>query len=362
METELTLRRTPLYAWHVAAGAKMSPFGGWLMPIQYDGIIAEHLHTRTAVSLFDTCHMGQFVIEADAVACGLDRLVTQRIADAPVGACRYGFFLNEAGGILDDLIVCRLGERRWLLVVNAATARRDAAHLMQGLSDPSCLNDLTGEMGKIDVQGPLSAEAVSGIAGAAVRSLRYYEAAELRILGAPAVVARTGYTGELGYEILMPSSRTLDVWERLLADGRAKPAGLGARDVLRLEMGYPLYGQDIDERHTPLEAGLERFVDFRKEFVGRQALLCQRSAGTRERLACLLSSSRRAPRRGQPVFFNGARIGSVTSGSFSPARGAGIGMGYLARWRKGTVVTVGEGSAPLEAMVVRRPFVEKRAV
>jgi len=330
-----------------------------MMPIQYRGILAEHAWTRSSVSVFDTCHMGQFLIEGDADDCGLERVVCRRLGDAPVGACRYGLFLNEDGGIVDDLIACRLGPRRWLLVVNAGTCRRDEEYLSRFLADPSCVKNLTGEVGKIDVQGPLSRSVLEDLFGLRLSSLRFYQGMTATVLGAPAVVTRTGYTGEPGYEISVPAEKVVAVWERLLSDERVRPAGLGARDTLRLEMAYPLSGQDIDEAHTPLQAGLERFVEFGKEFVGRQALLRQKASGVRERLTCFSSLSRRAPRHGQPVYAGGQRIGFVTSGSFSPTLGHGIGMGYLTRWQEGMPVTAGEGSAACDAVIVTKPFLKK---
>ncbi|MDD5437454.1 MAG: glycine cleavage system aminomethyltransferase GcvT, partial [Candidatus Omnitrophica bacterium] len=262
-EVEL-LQRTPLCETHIAMGAKMAPFGGWLMPIQYEGILAEHAHTRKVASVFDICHMGEFMLEADPAATGLDRIVTQKITSMPTGACRYGFMLDEKGGVLDDLVVYRRGQSSWMLVVNAATISTDEAHIQRNLRGQYRFDNASGSTGKLDIQGPASAAALKDIFGSGIEGLKYYTFADFTFGKERCIVSRTGYTGELGYEVYIPAPCVEELWKRLLKDSRVKPAGLGCRDTLRLEMGYPLYGQDIDPEHTPLAAGFDKFINFDK--------------------------------------------------------------------------------------------------
>lgn len=356
------LLETPLCRKHVELGAKMAPFGGWLMPIQYSGILAEHAHTRAAVSVFDICHMGEFMLEADPAASGLDRIVTQNITGMSAGTCRYGFMLNERGGIVDDLIVYRLAERSWMLVVNAATIGGDAAHIRGHLDAGARFTDVSAQTGKLDIQGPQSLEVVKMIFGPGVDRLAYYTFAEFSWQGSKCIVSRTGYTGELGYEVYIPADRVGELWDAVLTDPRAKPAGLGARDTLRLEMAYPLYGQDIDTGRTPVAAGLERFVELNKDFIGRGTVLRERERGGKERLVCFKADSRRSPRHGSAIFAAEKRIGTVTSGSFSPSLSVGIGMGYVeGNPAPGTALEVREGNAQIAVTVVKKPFYRKAA-
>lgn len=349
--------RTPLYNTHISLGAKIAPFGGWLMPIQYQGILAEHAHTRKAVSVFDICHMGEFMLEADPVLSGFDRVVTQNVISMPEGACRYGFMLNEQGGILDDLVVYRINKTNWMLVVNAATTRADYEHLKKNLSGQYSLRDVSDKTGKLDVQGPESLDVLKSIFGESLAKLNYYTFGEFIFQGQRCIISRTGYTGELGYEIYISTDYVIKLWEVLLNDGRVKPAGLGSRDTLRLEMGYPLYGQDLDISHTPLAAGLARFVDLSKDFIGKDALLKEQERGPQERLICFQADSRRAPRHGFAIFDNSRHVGTVTSGSFSPSLSAGIGMGYVSgNYDLGAELMVKEAGIEIPVRVVKKPF------
>jgi len=354
------LKKTPLYEIHKAFGAKMAPFGGWLMPIQYEGILAEHAHTRSAVSVFDICHMGEFTIEGDAVSSGLDHIVTQGIISMPVGACRYGFMLNENGGIIDDLVVYRKGKESWMLVVNAATISTDEDNIRRNLHGQFKFENISDGTGKLDVQGPASRDLVKSIFGTGVDHLKYYNFAEFVFDKKPCIVSRTGYTGELGYELYVPADRVVKLWNVLLKDDRAKPAGLGCRDTLRLEMAYPLYGQDIDLNHTPLAAGFGKFVDFNKDFIGKSVLSDEQKSGPKERLICFKSDFRRAPRHGFAIFKDGKRVGTVTSGSFSPNLLVGIGMGYVSgNYDIGTRLVVKDANVEIPVTVVKKPFYNK---
>jgi aminomethyltransferase len=353
-----TLKKTPLLGDHERLSARLSPFGGWLMPLQYDGILAEHRWCRESTALFDTCHMGQFLFRGELAAAGIERLFSFRLDTIKVGRCRYGFLLNEQGGIVDDLTVYRLSDNQLMVVVNAGPEEKDFNTIQTALACGSRFEDLTGRNGKLDLQGPLSREILREHFGAEVESIPFFGFRKLAMLGTEAIVSRTGYTGELGYEIYCDNEGIVELWRRLLADERVRPAGLGARDLLRLEMGYSLYGSDLDETTTPLEAGLERFVDFSRDFVGREALLRQQAEGLQRVKAAFRVDSRRSPRHGYGIFRNGEQLGTVTSGAFSPMLGCGIGMGYVRPEASaiGTAFQVVQEGVSLEATVVELPF------
>lgn len=355
------LKKTPLIHEHERLNARLAPFGGWLMPIQYESILAEHVWCRESAALFDTCHMGQFLFRGDVSGTGIERIFSFRIETIPIGRCRYGFLLNEQGGILDDLTVYRTTSDSLMFVVNAGPEEKDFAAIRAGLGGHPLFEDLTGRAGKLDLQGPRSREVLVGLMGREIEEIPFFGFRRLPVLGVEALVSRTGYTGELGYEIYLPADRVAELWRLILRDERVKPAGLGARDLLRLEMGYCLYGNDLDETTTPLEAGLERFVDFSHEFLGRDALLRQREEGLRRVRIAFTVSSRRSPRQGYEILRNGAGVGTVTSGAFSPMLGCGIGMGYVApeSAAPGTALEIRHEGVSLEAAVVELPFYQK---
>ncbi len=330
MSEENKLQRTPLYDDHVALKARMVSFGGWEMPVQYEGILKEQSQTRTAASIFDISHMGEFMIEGDCVKSGLDRIVTMSLQNLPVKSCRYGCILNEEGGVIDDLIVFRLGEKKWFLVVNGATTEKDERHFQKHLTKEAVFTNVSSQTGKVDIQGPLSLNVLSSFV-ADVEKLDYYTCDYFDLLGERVLISRTGYTGELGYEIYFPWGRTSDLWKALLAHEHVKPAGLGARDILRVEMGYSLYGHELRENTSPLESGLQRFLDLEKDFIGKNVLLKQKSEGLKKKIVGLRSETRRAPRQDHKIYLSsGEEIGIVTSGIFSPSLNEGVGLGFVA--------------------------------
>ncbi len=351
------LKSTPIIAEHESLKALIAPFGGWNMPIQYTGIIAEHRWCREKAALFDICHMGEFLFHGDIVTSGLEDVFTFSVADIPVGRSRYGFLLNERGGIIDDLIVFRLAENEAMVVTNAATIDKDFAAIAARLKGGEFRN-ISAATGKLDLQGPLSREILVKVLGPEVAAIPYFKFIRSKILGADAIVSRTGYTGELGYEIFLPSEKVVELWRLLLTDERVRPAGLGARDVLRLEMGYSLYGSDIDEETTPLEAGLEGFVNFDKEFAGKKALLRQKSEGLTRKKAAFTVSSRRSPRHHYEIWHEGSQVGSVTSGVFSPMLGCGIGLGLVSPEAAvtGTKLSIRHENLDIETSVCELPF------
>jgi aminomethyltransferase len=333
------------------------------MPIQYEGIVAETLHTRLKTSIFDICHMGEFFIQGQTANAGLEDLLSCRVATIPMGSCRYSSILNETAGIMDDLIIYRRGPSSWLIVVNAGTIDKDEYHFLKNLSSGTDFTNASALLGKIDLQGPLSRDIIIPLCPAA-KDLAYYTFLETKIFGEESIVSRTGYTGELGYEIYAPNSVIPAIWEKLLSDPRVKPAGLGARDILRLEMGYSLYGQDVDDTITPVEAGLEKFLDLNKEFLGRCALLTRWQKGFARRRVYLRTASRRSPRHGHAIFQNGHAVGEITSGTFSPHLNCGIGMGFIttAFSTEDSCIQIGDDSLKIDAIITDKPFVKNTSL
>lgn len=328
------------------------------MPIQYSGIIAEHNWTRHSVSVFDICHMGEFIIYGDSQKSNLNRIITGSLDNMPCGSCHYSLMLNEQGGIVDDLVVYRIKPDKWMLVVNAATTDNDQAHIRKHLSRDSGFEDVSQKLGKLDLQGPLSKEVLAPLAGPGITTLKYYTFGLFRVLGEENIISRTGYTGELGYELYLSSGRIKELWQLLLKDNRVKPAGLGARDTLRLEMGYSLYGQDINQDTTPQEANLDDFVDFSKDFIGKDALLKKQKKGLTKRLIYFVTDSRRAPRHNYKLYADGREVGQVSSGTFSPSLSCGIGMGYVENGyeRIGSKIVLKGEKAEIAATITDKPF------
>ncbi|OPX23981.1 MAG: glycine cleavage system protein T [Candidatus Latescibacteria bacterium 4484_107] len=359
-----TVKNTPLRDSHARRGAKFTEFGGWNMPVQYKGIIHEHKHTRSAVSVFDICHMGEFLLKGAQAQGDVARLISNSVERIRVGQCRYGFLLNESGGILDDLITYRLEEETYMLVVNACPTEADAEWIREHLSPGTVFRELSEETAKIDVQGPRALEALSDAADIPLSRLAYFHFERGKLWEFEALISRTGYTGELGYELYVKSNAAEAIWERLLEHPLVEPAGLGARDTLRLEMGYPLYGQEMDEHRTPFEAGLDPYVKLKKDFIGRDALLRQRAEGISQGLVGLLLEGRQAARHGFPILRDGVPCGEVTSGSFAPSLGRAVSLGYVP-WdhrAPGTRFEIRSGHRALTAEVVPLPFYKKGTV
>jgi aminomethyltransferase len=305
--------------------------------------------------------MGEFIINGDADKSGLNDLVTADLTDAEIGSCHYCLMLNQKGGIIDDLVAYRLEQEKWMLVVNAATTHKDEQHIRANLTEATGFKDISKDKAKLDIQGPLARDILKELVGESITALRYYHFDRFSLAGERCLISRTGYTGELGYEIYIDSSKAIELWQSLLKDERVKPAGLGARDTLRLEMGYCLYGQDIDDNTTPYEAGLRHFMDLDKEFIGKKAL-----AGDipRRNMIHFISRSRRAPRHGYRIFLGSRDIGIVTSGSFSPSLSSGIGMGYAQNGlcRPGEKIMLKDGKTEIEAVITRKPFYKNGTV
>lgn len=321
--TDSSLQHTPLTSSHEALGAKMAPFAGCHMPIQYEGILAEHHHTRTKASIFDICHMGELRISGPTATAELSAALSHNIATLKAGRCRYGFLLNEAGGVIDDCILYRLDEEAYMLVVNGARLEADKAALIPRLPQAN-FEDISSTTAKIDLQGPASLEVLETLLNQAVRQIPYFGFQDLTWQGQPLLVSRTGYTGELGYELYCPDAFAKYLWDSLLAIEPVKPAGLGARDTLRLEMGLPLYGQDLDEAHTPAEAGYGMLLTSETDYVGKGP-----DKDIREKLVGLTLEGRRSARHGDTVLLDGQEVGVVTSGSFCPTVNRAVALAYI---------------------------------
>lgn len=347
------LQQTPLTLWHKAQGAKMAPFAGWEMPIQYKGIIAEHNHTRELASLFDICHMGEFLLKGAGAQKALSKIVTHNLATLGPGKCRYGFLLNEQGTILDDLIVYCFADDSYMLVVNAACIENDFAWIQSHLPDSLEFTNVSDETAKIDLQGPKALDVLETALKRPFRSLKYFNTMKVSFDGAELLVSRTGYTGELGYELYLPVEKAPALWELCLAHKDAEPAGLGARDTLRLEAGLPLYGQDLDTEHTPTEAGFGWLLTSEAEYVGKGA---DRKVDTL--LTALCIEGRRSARHGDAVtLLSGEEVGIVTSGSFCPSVGHALALAYITREHaEGTSFLVKGARTSLEATRAELPF------
>jgi len=358
------LRRTPLYHEHVAAGARMVPFGGWEMPVQYTGIIEEHRTVRSAVGLFDVSHMGEFEVEGPGALAALQYLTTNDVASLQVGQIQYSVLCYDNGTIVDDLTVYRMGDERYMITVNAGNIDKDWAHVTKStehVKDARWRNASEGT-GLIAVQGPKAEALVGRLADRDVPAIGYYRFVRGNVGEVPTVISRTGYTGEDGFELYAPADRTARLWKALVDAGRADGValiGLGARDTLRLEMKYALYGNDIDETTNALEAGLGWVVKPAKgEFIGRDALEKIRAEGVRRRLVGIEMVDKAVARHGYPVKKDGRAVGLVTSGSYGPSVDKYIAIAYVetALAPVGTALEVevrGQGKA---AQVVRTPF------
>jgi aminomethyltransferase len=361
-----TLLRTPLYEEHLALGAKMVPFAGWEMPIQYPtGIVNEHRAVRSAAGVFDLSHMGEVYVRGRGAGAAVDRLVSSDIAGLETGQARYGLLCNERGTIVDDVIVYRLEAETYLIVVNASNATKDLEHIRAHVGGDAQIEDASMDTALIAVQGPRASVIMASVTDlevreATVEDLAPFGVVAARVAGARAHVARTGYTGEDGFEVFLPWERAVGPWTRLLAAGGAlglAPVGLGARDTLRLEARYSLYGNEIDETTDPIEAGLSWTCHLEKDFIGRDAVAKAKERGPSRRIVGLVVDGGVA-RHGFPVVHEGAVIGQVTSGTFGPTVGKNIALAYVpvALAKVGTELAVRIRERDVPAKVVKTPF------
>ena len=355
-------KRTPLYDVHRALGARMIEFGGWGMPVQYSGILAEHQAVRTKAGLFDLSHMGEIEVSGPRALEVCQELLVTDVARIQTGQAQYSVLCYPNGGIVDDIIVYRLAEAHYFLCVNATNIEKDFSWLTDHNRRRATMIDRSDEYALIALQGPLASTLLQRLTTLDLTKIRRYWSVQGEVAGVPVLVARTGYTGEDGFELFVAAQRGGEVWNACLEVGRAErvsPIGLGARDTLRLEAGYLLYGNDIDAQTTPLEAGLQRLVKFDKTgFVGREVLLQQQINGITKQLVGLTMDAPGVPRHGYGLWADEQAVGVVTSGTQSPTLGVGIAMGYVppAHAAVGTSLAVDIRGRRVPAHVVALPF------
>ena len=350
------MKKTVLHDLHVSLGAKMAAFGGYEMPLQYGGIIREHGAARAGAAVFDTCHMGEFLVRGAGALAGLERVLSCDVADIRVGTCRYGFICNEAGGVIDDQIIYRMAEDEFMVVVNASTEEADFEWIAARVSGGASVENISRETAKIDLHGPGSPKIAAALLRDSIAGLKYYNFARNAYRGAEVIVSRTGYTGEIGFEVYCGANAARDFWNECIARG-AVPAGLGARDALRLEMGYPLYGHELSENRNAAQADFARVISRKKDFIGSASVLDPSAAG--QLLRGISLDGRRAARAGDAVLDGGgAAVGEVTSGSFSPSLGHAVALAYVDREYSaiGTEVRVAVGKSEIPGRISELPF------
>jgi aminomethyltransferase len=354
-------QRTPLYDAHVRAGARMVEFAGWSMPVQYAGLLEEHAAVRERAGLFDVSHMGEVVFRGPEALAALQRLFTNDLAKCADGQAQYGCLCHEDGGIVDDVVVYRRAQDDLLVCVNAANRQKDFDWLHGHASGADVVNE-SDDWAQLALQGPLAPQVLQKLTGVRLGGVGTYRFTTGDVAGVPCLVARTGYTGEDGFELFCPPAEAARLWDALLEAGApegVRPCGLGARDSLRLEMAYRLYGSDMDDATTPLEAGLAWVVKLDKgEFVGREALRRQKEAGVGRKLVGFVLTEPGIARHGYPVVQGGKPVGTVTSGTKSPSLGTSIGLAYVpaALAAEGSTFGVEIRGRAVAARVVKTPF------
>ncbi|MBO7273092.1 MAG: glycine cleavage system aminomethyltransferase GcvT, partial [Bacteroidaceae bacterium] len=323
-------KRTCLYDKHVALGALISPFGGFDMPIQYTNIVDEHNAVRQACGVFDVSHMGEVLVTGAESEKFVNYIFTNDIAGAPDGKIFYGMMCHPTGGVVDDLLVYKMAEQRYFLVINASNIDKDVAWIVeQAKNFDVTVENQSEKYGEVAVQGPNTEDIVERVLGIHCNDLAFYTCKEVEIAGETIIISRTGYTGEDGFEIYGSHAFTNEVWDKLLASGEVKPCGLGCRDTLRFEVGLPLYGDELADDITPLEAGLGMFVKFEKDFIGKEALLNQKAEGLKRKIVGIELKDKAIPRHGYEVEADGNVIGVVTTGYNSISTGKSVCMAML---------------------------------
>ena len=357
--TETATKRTALYDEHMKLGAKMAPFAGWLMPVQYTSIVEEHQTVRKNVGMFDISHMGQFIVEGNGAGTWLNTMLTNNIDKLEVGQGQYTFLLNDKGGIIDDLIAYRIADAKFLLVVNASRADEDLEWLKKHARGHQKIESRSANFGGVAIQGPRIGELFVNLPAR-------NHIVDLEIDGMPISMARTGYTGEDGVEVFFRNGDAGKFWNAVLEKGKSlgiKPCGLGSRDTLRLEMCYPLNGSDLSPERNPIEAGLGFFVDLTKpNFIGRDILLKTKENGPREKLVPFKMKDKGPPPRPHySVFENGQRVGEVTSGTLAPSLNWGVGMAYVSapHAKIGTLIDIEIRGQKFPATIEKKPLYKK---
>lgn len=361
------LQRTALYDAHVALGAKIVPFAGFEMPVSYKGIVVEHTAVRERVGIFDVSHMGEVTVKGPAALEFLQSITVNDVSALVDGQAQYSAMCFPEGGIVDDLLVYRRGEGNYLVVINASNVGKDFAWMQQHAIEGAELENVSDQYTLLAVQGPRAIDTLKKLTDVDLESIQYYHFVEGKIAGQDAIISRTGYTGEIGFELYLSSDPEASraVWDAVLAAGEEfgiEPTGLGARDTLRLEMGYCLYGNDIDATTNPIEAGLGWITKLNKgEFIGKEVAAKTKEEKPSRKLVGFEMLERAIPRQHYAIVADGRTIGEVTSGTSSPTLGKGIGMGYVesAFASPGTRISIVIRDKEIPATVVRPPFVKK---
>ncbi len=362
------MRKTPLYDYHLKLGATIIDFGGWAMPVQYTSVMKEHRATREAAGLFDICHMGEIDVKGPLAFDLLQWVMSRNLEGQKIGQMKLSVLTNEQGGIIDDLTVYMLAEDHYRLVTNAGSKDKDLNWMQKIREEKGFSNvriiDMTDKTGKIDIQGPRSEVILQKLVSHDLAPLKFYNSMESQILDIPALISRSGYTGEDGFEIYMEAERTGDVWDKLLETGAEyglKPVGLGARDTLRLECGMMLYGNDMDETTTPLEVVYGWITDLEKDFIGSENLRKQKKDGLKRKLVGFEMEERGIARHGYRVFKSGQEIGEVTSGTFAPTVNKAIGMAFVPESCKepGTEISIQIRNKQAKAKIIKLPFYKR---
>lgn len=358
------MKKTPLTPVHEALGAKLVPFAGYLMPVSYEGVNLEHETVRNAVGVFDVSHMGEFLIEGPKALDLLQKVSSNDATKLTVGRAQYSCMPNENGGIVDDLIIYRVKEETYLMVVNAANIQKDWDHITEYNKEIGAqMRDISENYSLLAIQGPKAVEAMQSLTSVDLSAIKFYHFEVGDFAGIEyVIISATGYTGSGGFEIYCKNSEVEQVWKRVLEAGTdfgIKPIGLAARDTLRLEMGYCLYGNDIDDTTSPFEAGLGWITKFTKEFVNSDALAKEKESGPKRKLVGFELQDRGIPRQGYAILdLEGQEIGLVTSGTMAPSLGKGIGMGYVpkALATPGTGIRIQIRKNAVPAVIVKPPF------
>ncbi len=360
------LHRTPLHDVHAALGAKIVPFAGFLMPVQYaNGITAEHKAVRERCGMFDVSHMGEVDVRGPDAVRFVASVTSNDVAALQVGQIHYSTLLRADGTIVDDLLVYRFADKL-MLVINASNRDKDIAHLRAHMGAFDCtLTDRSDEFALLAVQGPMAPALVQSFADVPLDGVKYYRFIEGNVAGVPCIISRTGYTGEDGFELYFDASQAVHVWNTFMSTGQVTPCGLGARDTLRLEAGLCLYGNELDDHTTPIEAGLSWLVKLAKPetFLGREVLARQHAEGTDRRLVGFTVDERAIPRHGYGVSYGGVHVGEVCSGTMSPTLGTSVGTCYLpsAAAVIGTPFDIDIRGKRVAARVVKLPFYKRAA-
>lgn len=361
------LQQTALYDIHVGLGAKIVPFAGFEMPVYYKGIVVEHAAVRERVGLFDVSHMGEVLVRGPRALEFVQNITVNDASTLVPGQAQYSAMCLESGGVIDDLLVYKRGENDFLLVINASNIAKDFAWMQEHAFDGVELENVSDSYTLLAVQGPRAVELLQKLTTVDLESIAYYHFVEGELAGEQMIISRTGYTGELGFELYLPSDKSTSekIWNTIMETGAEfgiEPTGLGARDTLRLEMGYCLYGNDIDDTTNTIEAGLGWITKVNKgEFIGREAIAKVKQEKPTRKLVAFEMNERAIPRQHYAIVVDGNTVGEVTSGTSSPTLGRGIGMGYVASAYAtvGTVIGIAVRDKVVPATVVKPPFIKK---